>query len=141
MDPTLPKTESQPPRRAPLFLVGVLIFFLGPVLYGVQLFRAQLLTPWHVPILATIGVLFMAVSLGQRRGILRAVGLLVFLTLCVLVWLLVGVMIRTPEYTGPASPGQKIPAFAATRAHGGAFSHSDLTAGAPSIMLFFRGKW
>jgi hypothetical protein len=46
----LQPTTIPPPRRWPLFLVGVLLFVLGPVIYAVQLYYwRQLDMPWHVP--------------------------------------------------------------------------------------------
>src|SRR5207244_1061614 len=62
---------SAPLRRWPFFLVGVLLFVLGPVIYFVR-FRSEVLeTPWYVPVLATVGVFFLLLSLRQRRGLAR----------------------------------------------------------------------
>ena len=138
--PTL-TTESKPALRWPFFLIGFLLFVLGPCIYVAQVLSGKLVTPWHVPVLATVGVLCMAFSVWQRRGILRTIGLVVFLALCGFEWFFIGHAIRTPEYTGPAQPGQPVPAFTARKADGTTFSHSDVAAGAPSIMLFFRGHW
>src|SRR5690242_18712085 len=91
------------PRRWPLFLLGFLLFLIGPVIFAVQMNQHQLKMPWHVPILSTLGVLLMAASAWQRRGVLRIVGLALFVLLCGYEWFLVVVKFRTPEYHGPAT--------------------------------------
>jgi peptidoglycan/LPS O-acetylase OafA/YrhL len=50
------------PRRWPLFLLGVVLFFVGPAIYFVQVYSRQLWTPWYVPILASFGLLLMIIS-------------------------------------------------------------------------------
>ncbi len=130
-----------PPRRWPLFAAGILLFFLGPVIYALQFRAHQLETPWHAPILATAGVLFMAASAWQRRGIWRSVGLGLFVVLCGFEWFMVVIGIATPTYTGPAQPGHTIPAFATTLASGEEFTTNDLENGVPTVLLFFRGRW
>jgi hypothetical protein len=129
------------PRRWPLFLAGVLLFLAGPILYVVQFSQGQLWMPWYVPVLATIGVLFMIASVWQRRGVLRSLGLVAFLLLCEMEWYLVLVATKTPAYTGPAQPGTKVPAFAATLADGTAFTNDDLEKGVDTVLVFFRGRW
>ena len=63
-------------RRRPWFILGVLLFVLGPALYIVQFKLKHLgFMPWYVPLLATLGVAVMVLSVAQRRGILRTVGL------------------------------------------------------------------
>jgi hypothetical protein len=125
-----------------MFVLGILFFVLGPVISVVLMYAAgMLITPWHMPILATAGVLCMALSVWQRGGIARPIGLLLFTALCGLEWFFVAHAIRTPEYTGPAVPGQKLPAFTARKANGDTFLHAELAQGTPSIALFFRGHW
>jgi hypothetical protein len=124
-----------------LFLIGILLFVLGPVIYVIQ-FRAHVFgTPWYVPILATIGVLLMIVSALRRRGMTRSIvlGLLIFV--CGLEWLTLLVLTKTPAYNGPAVTGHQVPAFTTTRADGAVFSDQDLAKGASTILLFFRGRW
>jgi hypothetical protein len=138
---TQPSTDETAPRRRPLFLLGFLLFVLGPVIFFIQFKLGRLVTPWHVPILSTIGVLCMAVSVGQRRGIVRGVGFGAFVIVCVLEWLFVAHVIKTPVYAGPAEPGRKVPEFTATRADGRAFTHTDLEDGNHTVIVFFRGRW
>jgi hypothetical protein len=132
---------GSPPRRWPLFLIGVACFVLGPVIYTVQLRSGSLVLPWHLPALATFGALCMALSAWQRPGVLRVVGLAVFSLLCGLEWFVFGVATRTPAYTGPAQVGTKLPAFAATYADGRAFTNKTLADGNRSVVVFFRGRW
>src|SRR4051812_20614833 len=99
---SIPQTST---RRLPFFIVGVLLFLLGPLTMFV-LFRMHVhITPWHAPILATAGVVLMAVSTWQRPGIGRIVAFLPFLVLCSIEWLMVGYGMRTPDYAGPAKIG------------------------------------
>jgi hypothetical protein len=124
-----------------MFLLGFLLFLAGPAISAALIFAEKLITPWYLPALATLGVLCMAFSVWQRPGILRTIGLVLFLALCGFEWFFVAHAIRTPEYTGPAQAGKKLPAFTAAKADGTVFSSSDLAAGTPSIALFFRGHW
>lgn len=128
-------------RRWPLFLLGVLLFFAGPVLYAVEVWIGRLAMPWYLPILATVGVLFMIASVWQRGGILRISGLVLFGLLCGAVWFFVLIASRTPDYVGPAQPGKKVPAFMTKLADGKTFTQHDLEAGNRSVLLFFRGRW
>jgi hypothetical protein len=136
----VPSPAPSPPRR-PWFLVGVIVFFLGIGAYVIQFRLKQFVTPWYAPVLATLGVALMGVSVWQRRGILRSIGLALFVLLCGFEWFLLLVATRTPAYTGPAQPGQKMPAFATTLADGRAFTNHDLENGSGSVLVFFRGRW
>lgn len=141
----IPETKSgsapAPVRRWPLFLVGVLLFVLGPALYAVQIRLKYLAMPWYVLALATLGVLFMVVSVWQRRSVWRSAGLALFVLVCAFEWFAVLVENRTPVYTGPAQPGRQLPAFATTLADGQAFTGTDLKNGRAAVLLFFRGRW
>jgi uncharacterized membrane protein YhhN len=128
-------------RRRPWFLLGFLLFLLGPVAYFVQFRLGRLTTPWYLPAVGTAGVLLMAAGAWQRRGVLRAVGLGVFVLLCGFEWWCLLVEWRTPPYTGPARPGVRVPAFAAALADGRPFTDRDLEGGPPSVLVFFRGRW
>jgi hypothetical protein len=129
------------PRGRPLFALGVLLFFLGLLIYVVQFRLKHLVTPWHVPILATLGVLLMGASVWQRPGVWRIAGLALFGLVCGFEWFFLAAGSKSPVYTGPAQPGRKIPAFAGTRADGRMFGDSDLEQGVPTVLLFFRGRW
>jgi hypothetical protein len=132
---------SAPPRRRPLFLAGILIFLLGIGLYIVQLRMKSFVVPWYTPILATVGLGLMVLSLRQRRGILRIGTLILFVLLCGFEWFFLLVATKVPAFTGPAQPGAKLPVFAATLADGTSFTNADLEKGAPSVLLFYRGHW
>ncbi len=130
-----------PPRRLPLFLLGVVLFFLGPALYAIQ-FRMHVLTlPWYLPALATIGVFFMTISVGQHGGRVRTAFLFLLILVCGFEWYMLLVGTRTPLYTGPGEPGHHVPAFTTTLADGTTFTDKDLEKGTPSLLLFFRGRW
>jgi hypothetical protein len=132
---------AAPPRRWPLFLLGVLLFFLGPIAYFVQISQGQLWMPWYTPILASAGVLLMLVSVVQRPGIFRIAGLMLFALLCAAQWFFMLVGARSPEYTGPAQAGAKIPAFATALADGQPFTDKDLAKDQRTLLVFYRGRW
>ena len=73
-EPATAATTTPPPRRRPLFLAGVALFVLGPAIYFVQILARQLWTPWYLPAFATLGVVLMALSVRQRRGIVERRG-------------------------------------------------------------------
>jgi hypothetical protein len=130
------------PRRAPFFLIGVVLFILGPAINVTQMMLlGQFPTPWYLPILSTVGVLLMLISTCQNRSILRGVFLVPFAALCVFEWLMLTHLTIAPAYTGPAQAGAKIPAFTASYADGTTFSDHDLAQSDLNILLFFRGRW
>lgn len=136
--------DNTQPKRWPLFLIGLLLFVLGPITYAVQCQLAYLyMTPWYLPALSSVGVALMIVSVWQRRGIVRSIALGVFTLLCGLQWLFFLVLARTPDYQGPAQVGSKVPTFAAILADGSPFTSRDLEAdrGGATVLLFFRGHW
>jgi hypothetical protein len=134
-------STSIPPRRWPLFLMGILLFLLGPAVYAVQIRLKYLGMPWYVLALATLGVLLMVVSVWQRRGVWRSVGVALFVLVCAFEWLMVLVGTGAPHYRGPAQPGRQVPVFATTLADGKAFTDTDLKNGSAAVLLFFRGRW
>jgi uncharacterized membrane protein YhhN len=129
------------PRRRPLFLAGALLFLLGPVIYIVEFSLKHLGMPWYIPIMATVGVLFMAMSVMQRWGIFRTLGLIVFALLCAGEWFALVAGTKTPAYTGPAQAGNKLPSFATKLADGSAFTEKNLEGGQRTALVFFRGRW
>ncbi len=139
--PSEPVATSAPPRRWPLFLLGVLLFVAGPAVYFVQFRLNHLKMAWYAPVLASAGVLFMAVSVWQRRGVWRSVGLALFVVVCGFEWFMALVVFKAPPYTGPAQTGCEVPTFATTRANGEPFTSKYLQDGKPTILLFFRGRW
>ena len=133
--------ENGAARRWPLFLMGLALFLAGPILNAIEVTNGRLTMPWYLPILASLGVLFMIASVWQRGGLLRISGLVIFAVLCGLIWFFVLVMSKVPNYTGPAQPGKKIPAFTTKLADGRTFSSDELEEGDRSVLLFFRGRW
>jgi hypothetical protein len=139
-----PQPENVRPtarRRPPLFLLGVALFLLGPILYVILFNQGHLATPWYVPILATAGVLFMILSVRQRGGFLRSTGLALFVLLCAAQWFIFVVASKTPAYAGPVQVGGSLPAFTANLADGKTFANKDLAGGEPTVLVFFRGRW
>src|SRR5260370_21572891 len=133
-------TESAPARRRPYFLLGMSIFFLGMIIYAVQIATKHLVEPWHVPILGTIGVLLMVVSVVQRPGILRIIGLLLFVVMAGMEWFMLLGSNLAP-YAGPAKAGEKLPPFTATLADGSSFTNSKFQAGQPTALGFLLRQW
>jgi len=143
MEMQQPQTSiaSPPKRRWPLFLIGVLLFLIGPAIYTAQLGAKHLGLPWYLPVLSAVGVILMIASVRQRRGVIRIAALVLFLLVCGFEWYFVFVATRTPEYTGPAKPQAKVPAFTTKLADGKPFTDKDLQSGVPTLLVFFRGHW
>jgi cytochrome oxidase Cu insertion factor (SCO1/SenC/PrrC family) len=108
--------------------------------YVAQVATHRVLAPWSLPASATLGAIFLVVSLWGRRTVWRVLALL-------LVVLLAGaetsflLMIRLPAYTGPVAAGQPFPAFATVRADGTTFTQHDLEGDPDNVLVFFRGRW
>lgn len=132
---------NPPSRQKPLFLIGVLLIVLGPVLNFVQISMAHLSTPWYLPILATAGVVCLSASLRQRRSVIRIVVAALLTLLCGGEWYLLVIAAKTPPYTGPAQVGSKVPEFSATLADGTPFTNDDLAKHGRTALVFNRGRW
>jgi hypothetical protein len=128
-------------RPRPWFLLGSLLFATGIVIYVVQFSLKQFVTPWYTPILGTAGLVFMAVSVWQRKGILRLIGFVLLGLFCGLQWYFVGFETKVPPYAGPARTGQELPAFSARLAGGMPFTNKDLGKETPTVLVFYRGHW
>jgi hypothetical protein len=124
-------------------LFGLLLFLLGPALVVLQFRLHHLGMIWYVPGLATLGVLLMILSVRQRPGRWRTVGLGLAAVLCGLEWYVLAVETRTPAYTGPAKPEHELPVFSTTLADGKEFTNNDLKDkdGKRTVLVFFRGRW
>src|SRR5438445_7509439 len=107
-----------PQRRWPFYCLGLLLFLLGPLIYAVQ-FRAHVLaTPWYAPVLATLGVLSVIVSVRQRPSVPRGAGLALLSLVCAGEWFVLLVGMAAPPYTGVAQVGRPLPAFATSLSDG-----------------------
>lgn len=98
-------------------------------------------TPWHVPILLTLGALSLVLAVARRRSVVRIVLLVLVVALAGFQWYFLTSMSRLPSYDGPARAGQPIPAFQTKYADGRSFTEKNLQDGKRSIMVFFRGRW
>jgi hypothetical protein len=136
-------SSAPAPRRFPgrLFLaIGLGLAVLGVAAYVVQIAAQRLMAPWYMPIAATLGVVFVVVSLWQTRTIWRILALLLVVLLAGAEWTLL-IAGRLPAYTGPVAAGQPFPPFATTRADGTPFTQDDLQGDANNVFVFFRGRW
>ncbi|MFN0018264.1 MAG: hypothetical protein ACKVP0_08400 [Pirellulaceae bacterium] len=137
-------TANSPPRAKSgrlLLTLGILSAILGPVIYAVEFQNRVLSSPWYVPALATLAVVFMAASLAQSRTVWRY-AVTGFTTLFAgLVWLMFLIGMAAPPYTGSVEVGRAFPKFETTLAGGKGFSQADLTGDQNTILLFFRGRW
>lgn len=124
-----------------LFLGGVLLFIIGLVAYPLQFRAKNLATPWYIPILSTLGLSLMIVSLWRRRGVARAILLVLFALFCGFEWYTIAIAMRSPAYTGPARTGRTLPSFQAKLADGTPFTQENLEQGTTSVLLFYRGHW
>src|SRR5262245_16724076 len=128
--------QSPPTRHWLPFLTGIALFIVGPIVYAAMMQSDMLWTPWFMPILATIGVLLMVLSLWRKFGVVRGIGLLVFLVACAGEWFFFLYMIPTPQYAGAAQRNAMVPAFEATLADGSTFTNKDVAKGRSTVMLF-----
>ena len=142
MDMQQSETPRAPRRLWPFFMVGILLFVLGPAIYVLQIRLKQLdVMPWYVPGMASAGVVCLAISFWQRRGLLRTIALVLFTVVCGFEWYFALVLARTPDYTGPGQVNSKVPAFTTTLANGKPFTDHDLESGTTTVLLFYRGRW
>src|SRR6516165_7020153 len=98
---------SSPPmarRRGRSWLwLGVGVFLLGVVLFIVQAFLLKILVvPWYMPIMFTVGALFVLVAFSQRPTWTRGIVLVLLGLLSAGEWFFILSLSRLPEYIGPA---------------------------------------
>jgi hypothetical protein len=142
-DMSLEPVAKNPLRSSRLFLwLGILITMLGPALYAAQIIQGRrLMTPWYLPVSATIGLALVAWSIVKARTITRFVLLAIIALFTLGQWYYIGAESRLPEYAGIVAPGQPIPHFTTQRADGSAFRERDLVGTQNSAVVFFRGRW
>ena len=123
------------------FWAGIGLCLLALVLGAVQYSLHQLIVPWYVPVLTTIGALLLSISVARRRGAARIIALCLVGLLAGFEWYFLASLSRLPAYDGPALAGEPIPAFRTTLADGSPFTEQDLQDGMRSVLVFFRGRW
>jgi hypothetical protein len=123
-----------------LAMIGLGLAVLGVLGYAVQLWLGRLMTPWYMPILATLGVVLVVMSLLSTRTVWRGFVLLALTLLAGAEWGFLYAL-RLPRYTGPVTVGQPFPAFKTSRADGTPFTQRDLAGDQNSALVFFRGRW
>jgi hypothetical protein len=131
------------PRGGPgrlLLALGFGLTALGVVVFVVLLRTRHLVTPWYLPLSATLGAACAAAALWQRRTLWRWLALVLVLLVAGAAWALL-LTTRLPAYAGPVTPGKPFPAFATVRADGTAFTQRDLRGDHDNVMVFFRGRW
>jgi hypothetical protein len=139
----LATTSSVNPRTRGrgYFWAGIAACLLGPAVIVAQFGLKYLVVPWYSPVLATLGALLLVVAAICRGSIPRVIALVLVTAFAGLQWYFLTVLMKLPEYAGPARAGQPIPAFRGTLADGRPFTEEDLRDGARHIMVFFRGRW
>jgi hypothetical protein len=127
--------------RGRLFLLlGLGLAVLGVVAYVAQIALERLIVPWYMPVLASLGVVLVIISLVERRTIWRILALMLVVLLAGAEWAMIYAL-RLPSYTGPIAVGRPFPAFETTRADGTAFAQSNLAGDQNNVLVFFRGRW
>jgi hypothetical protein len=96
---------------------------------------------WYMPVLATLGVGLVILSLRRRRTVWRGLAFALVLFVSGAGWWFLASYTRLPAYTGPVAAGAAFPEFRAIRADGTAFTRADLTGDRATALVFFRGHW
>jgi FtsH-binding integral membrane protein len=127
--------------RGRLFLVlGLGLAVLGVVAYVAQLSLQRLMAPWYMPILASVGVVLVIISLWERRTLWRVLALVAVVGLASAESAILYAL-RLPPYTGPIAVGRPFPTFEAKRANGTPFTERDLAGDNNNVLVVFRGRW
>lgn len=120
--------------------LGLVVTAGGIIAYAVQLFNHRLVTPWYMPLLATVGAALIARSLWRRRTLWRVLAMLLVTLAAAGEWMMLLGM-RLPDYAGPVAAGRAMPDFTSARASGGPLTHRDLVGDQNHLFVFFRGRW
>lgn len=137
---TTSPVEPRPSSGRIFLALGLGLAALGVIAYIIQIAAQRLTAPWYVPIAATLGLVFLVVSLWKRRTIWRVLALLLVGLLAGAEWTFL-LATRLPAYNGPVAVGKPFPAFTTTRADGTSFTERDLEGDQNSVLVFFRGRW
>ena len=123
-------------------LTGSLLFLGGLIAYIIEYGVFHIIrTPYSFLIPATAASCILLLSARARRTLLRAVPAIVITGFTLLVWWLVLVAWQTPDYNGPAQPGQESPAFSTVLNDGTTFNTASLKGDSHSLLVFYRGRW
>jgi hypothetical protein len=123
------------------FWLGIGVSLLGIALCVAQYSLKQLIVPWYLPVLGTVGAVLLLASVALRPSVVRIVVLGLLAALAGFEWYFLLSASRLPAYAGPAQTGKQFPAFATTLADGRPFTEKELQAGMPTVLVFFRGRW
>jgi hypothetical protein len=143
MHTTTPPSAGAKAAGRPLLWLGIVIALLGVVVYGSLAFGTGFLhTPWYMPIMATIGVCIILLSIVLRLTVLRIVALLIIGLLAAGEWWWLLGLSRLPAYAGPVAAAQPFPEFSpASLADGTPFTRDKLLGEKDTVLVFFRGFW
>ena len=137
---TLPSVDQRSRGRA-YFWAGIFVCLLGVVVALAQFWLKHLAVPWYSPILATLGAFLLLVAASRRRSIPRVIALVLVAAFAGLQWYFLAVLMKLPDYEGPARAGQPFPVFHSTFADGRPFTEADLRDGSRHVLVVFRGRW
>src|SRR5262245_50928071 len=105
-----PSAPTSSRGRGYLWL-GLGVPILGVLLGVVQYALKQLIIPWYGPVLSTLRLAALLLAIARRTTVVRIIALLFVVALTGFEWYFLLSMSRVPSYTGPARPGQPMPAF------------------------------
>ena len=120
---------------------GIGLVVLAIVLGVVQVNMGMLFVPWYQPVLSLVGAILVLFAVAKKRSIGGGIALFLVVAMTGFQVYALGVMMKTPPYTGPVKAGLPVPTFATAYADGRTFTDRDLADGKTTVMTFFRGRW
>src|SRR5262249_15809876 len=121
--------------------IGIILALLPLVACIIQFQLKRLTVPWYLPLLSTLGVLLLLLSLRRRRTVWRFLALVLFGLLTAGEWVFLGALMNLPAYAGAAVAGQPFPTFSTPLADGSPFTEAQLKGDKNTVLVFFRGRW
>src|SRR5262245_10260063 len=119
---------------------GIALAILGSAAYVLQLWARQLVTPWYLPGVGTLGAVLVIMALGYARSVVRVLALVLVGVLAAGEWYLLVKQATLPAYAGPVEVGKPLPAFETRLADGSRFGPGDLNGKQNTVLVFFRGR-